>query len=373
MESKRPIALFLTYTMKFPIVGGAFFRALRLALELERRGWSPVICNSGPALDDPKIEAARPHVQFVQLTGGDLLTSRLAALEPAVVIMGEGPFETMRPVYDAAKSLGRPFVVLDQFYNPWLLPMKDGVDLVLLYALGCFWPQERKLLKRPYELTPPFIEQVNPLARLPIPSGFMDRPSVTFIAYDNFVLRAGLQLLASAPAARCVVVCPSPPTCLHFAAELSLHPARLTVLPLQDDATLFGLLQHGTVALVSNGFIQIMDCLALGVPVVALKRGSGVGMTELNVDRRFWPYVSLQEEPETQRAKLASWLLENPIPGALRNELANERGGIAHCANRIESVVAGWEKKSAGWPARAARLARSTAAFLRGSGPRTME
>jgi hypothetical protein len=132
VESKRPIALFLTYTMKFPIVGGAFFRALRLALELERRGWSPVICNCGPALNDPKIEDAKPRVQFVQLTAGEPLPSRLAALEPAVVIMGEGPFETMRPVYDAAKSLGRPFIVLYQFYNAWLLPIKDGVDIVLL-------------------------------------------------------------------------------------------------------------------------------------------------------------------------------------------------------------------------------------------------
>jgi hypothetical protein len=203
-------------------------------------------------------------------------------------------------------------------------------------------------------LTPPFIEQVKPLAELPIPSGFMDRPSITMIAYDNFVLRAGLQLLASTPAARCVIVCPSPPTCLHFAAEMNLDPGPLTVLPLQDDATLFGLLQHASVAVVSNGFIQIMDCLALGAPVIALKRGSGVGMTELNVDRRFLPYVSLQEEPEPQRHKLATWLHQNPIPAGLRDELAMERGGITHCANRIESVFAGWENKHAGWQARAA-------------------
>ena len=63
----RPVVLFVTYTMIVPIVGGAFFRALRLAVEMHRRGWSPVICNNGPMLDDPKIEQARGAVRLVAL------------------------------------------------------------------------------------------------------------------------------------------------------------------------------------------------------------------------------------------------------------------------------------------------------------------
>src|SRR5690606_16876210 len=107
----KPIAIFITYTMLNPIVGGAFFRALRLACELERRGWAPVICNHGPELSDPKIEAARNKVQFVQLieaeSGRDSAAAQryFKSFKPAVIIMGEGPISTMKVYYEGAKRL----------------------------------------------------------------------------------------------------------------------------------------------------------------------------------------------------------------------------------------------------------------------------
>ena len=61
------VILFITYTMNNPIVGGAFMRAFRLATEMSRRGWRPIICNSGPMLADPKIAAAEESIEFIRL------------------------------------------------------------------------------------------------------------------------------------------------------------------------------------------------------------------------------------------------------------------------------------------------------------------
>ena len=92
------------------------------------------------------------------------------------------------------------------------------------------------------------------------------------------------------------------------------------------------------VALVSNGFMQIMECLALGCPVIALERGTGVGMSELNIDKRFLPYVSLGEPIDQQLKRVWAWLDSDPFSPEMRRRLCLERHGISYCATRIESI-----------------------------------
>lgn len=344
----KKAALFVTYTMTEPIVGGAFIRALRLATELARRGWECTICNYGPALADPKVESAPSSVSFLYrdpdrpgLTSAETRAEFLA-LDPSVVIMGEGPFQSMRPFYEAARGLDRPFIVLDQFYYPWLLPSKEGAHLILLYALASFWDEEL-YLPPPYEITPPFIEAVT--ARRDLPTrDFEQSLCITLVAYDEYVCRKGMELLSAIRNQLPVIfaITPNPEKCLIMARSAGLSPERLVTLPLLPDPDVFGFFAISAVSLVSNGFLQIMDVLALGCPVIALERGGSIGMNSLNIDSRFVPYVSFNETLDQQRDRVHGWLDENPIPSALRLRLQSERHGCSHCANRIEQVYRQW-------------------------------
>src|SRR5579884_1315956 len=335
------VALFVTYTMLNPIVGGAFFRALRLAREMARRGWDPVICNYGPVFYDPKIAATKDMVRFVRLDGGsaDEIRKRLESLKPAVTIMGEGAFKVMEPFYEAAKSLDGPFIVLDQFYNHWLLPHTKGVDLVLMYALASFWRDEL-MLAPPYEITPPFIDEVTLKPALPVPVELHSRPWITLVAYDDYVRDRGLDLFAlvSRPEPVLVAVTRDPRACRDAAAARDIELNRLVALPLQSDPEVFGLFGASRVTMVSNGFIQIMDALAMASPVIALDRGTGAGMTEMNVDPRFRPWVSLQQPQAEQIARIEAWLADSPFSDELRERVSCERYGTSYCANRIEAV-----------------------------------
>src|SRR5205085_37268 len=91
-------------------------------------------------------------------------------------------------------------------------------------------------------------------------------------------------------------------------------------------------------ALLSNGFLQIMDSLAMACPVVTLERGTGVGMNELNVDSRFQSWVSLQEALPTQLRRIREWLSASPFSDELKRKVSCERHGASYCANRIESL-----------------------------------
>ena len=371
--SSENVILFITYTMNNPIVGGAFMRAFRLATEMSRRGWRPIICNSGPMLADPKIAAAEESIKFIRLVRErpeltvDVAAAEFAAMNPDIIVMGEGPISPMRLYYDAARRLPQPFIVLDQFYSDRLLPEKAGVDLVLLYALSTFWRNDL-LLRSPYEVTPPFIETVVSKQDLPIPIEWQDVPWLTFVAYDTYVLKKGLDLLArlAQPDLVKIVICRNPAVCRREAGAMGIAMEKFVCLPLQLDPVVFGFFSASAVSLVSNGFLQIMDCLALGSPVIALQRSASVGMNELNIDSRFFSYVSFGESVERQLERINDWLGSDVFSPSMRMSLTTERHGAVHCANRVEAI----HRRYLWRQSRRLRWARSTKGawgFLSGS------
>jgi hypothetical protein len=341
------VVVLVTYTMLNPIVGGAFFRALRLALELHERGWLPVICNSGPMLDDPKVEAARGKVRLVELAHGTpgfdarAAARQFAAFEPEVVVMGESPFETTQALTDGARLLARPTALLDQYYRPTLMPDRAAADVILLYGLGSLWGRTPRL-RPPYYLVPPFIAEVTPPEQLPLPRDFPRGPRITLVAYEASILRAGIKLLAGLPLAEggVIVISPLPALAAGLLREAGLGRTAAAVLPPQPDAVLFGCLRSSQVSLLSNGFIQVMDSLALRCPAIALKRGNGVGMNWINYDDRFYPFISFEESEAEQRAKIERWLEQSPFPRELLPRLDRERNGAAVCADRVEALAA---------------------------------
>jgi hypothetical protein len=344
MMSMKRVALFITYTMVHPVVGGAFMRSLRLATEMARRGWDCIICNHGPDLRDPKISAAPSAVRIVTLDRdrpgltSAIVREEFRALKPSVVVMGESPFTVMEIFYEAAKGLDCPFIVLDQFYYPSLLPACEGVDLILLYALATFWSEDLRL-PAPYELTPPFVEAVTRKLELPVPAT-LPAPWITLVAYDEQVCQNGIELLSllggEQPAI--IAITSNPEKCLNLARSNGLALDRFVTLPLQSDANVFGFFAASAVSIVSNGFLQIMEVLAMGCPVIALARESGVGMSWLNIGSQFVPYASFKESRCQQLDRMRRWLRASPFPPEIAVRLGAERHGCSYCANRIEQV-----------------------------------
>jgi len=338
--------VFVTYTMMTPaVIGGAFIRALRLATELHRRGWSPIICNAGPMLDDPKVRQAQGIVRFVDLDealpGADatMAAGFFTSLRPAVVVFGEGPLPRMEVFFEAAKLVKRPLVMLEQYYQHWLFTPRHDVDLLLLYGLTCFWKDDL-ILHKPAVMVPPYIEHVVPKEDLPVPRHLHTLPWVTLIAYDSTVLHKGIDLLASLGAIPAAVITVShDPQEARRLLDESMPPAQpAATLPLQSDAAVAGLMGTSRVVLVSNGFLQIMEALAMACPVVCIDRG--VGFAAWILDDRFRPYVSIGETTEQQQARIGQWLATSPFPPRLRDALQHERGGTRLCADLIEALAA---------------------------------
>jgi len=243
----------------------------------------------------------------------------------------------MQVFYAGAKVVQRPLVVLDQFYNNSLIPDTRDIDLVLLYGLRTFWERDFRL-GLPFVLVPPFVETVTPTADLPIPAHLRSAPWVTVIAYQQEILERGVALAAQARRSEVVIITVShaPDEARGVLDKAGISSNRSVTLPLQSDATVFGLMGASRVAIISNGFLQIMEALAMACPVICLPRG--VGITSFNIDERFGRYVSIDESEHRQRDRLIHWLAETPFSSAMRAALATERGGLRRCADLIEEV-----------------------------------
>jgi hypothetical protein len=101
---------------------------------------------------------------------------------------------------------------------------------------------------------------------------------------------------------------------------------------------MFGLLGASSVAVISNGFLQIMESLAMACPVLCIDRG--VGLWAWLVDDRFKGVVSIGQSLSEQSQRLRKWVAHPPIDAELRDALQTERNGCRLSAELIEQVVA---------------------------------
>lgn len=343
--ARRRTVVFVTYTMANPYAVGVFFRALRLSFEFHRRGWSFVVCNIGPIPDDPKVQRARELGDIRSFGGPDGATNKSETLEilrridPALIVFGEEPFPGMEPFYEGARMLGPPFAVLDQYYNPNVSSMLWGVDLLLLYGLRCLWPGE---VDRPgkYVVIPPFIDEVTPTTELAAPPHWKDIPWVTVLGFDERVLRGGIELIQKLEHHRPAVITLSrdPRATEALLEEANIPADRRLALPLLPDAQLFGWMAASRTVILANGFMQMMEALALGCPALCIDRG--IGMPGWSLDETFLPYVSIGETPAQQRARLDGWLEGCPFSAAQLDALRRERGGARAVVDHLERVVA---------------------------------
>jgi hypothetical protein len=183
---------------------------------------------------------------------------------------------------------------------------------------------------------------VTPPEDLPLPADFPTAGRVTLVAYEENILRQGLQLLAGVgPNLKAlIVISPLPGLAAELIAASDLAGIATAPLPLSGDPVVFGCINSSEVVLVSNGFIQVIDSIALGCPVIALKRSAGVGMNGLNYDARFYPYLSFEESAADQRARINLWLEHSPFSSEFLAQLKRERNGASVSADFIEALVA---------------------------------
>ena len=330
-------ALIVTYTFGAPAVVGVFFRAVRLALHLRTRGWHILIFNFGPIVDDPKLGALPPGIEI----RNDIETESVAKAlrqfreaRPDAVIFGEAPFDgSMQRLWRAAALLGRPFFLLEQYYDAGT-PGDFDVDLMLLYGLKCFWPRHENG-KRRWVMVSPFIGSLTPPERLPVPPA---APRVVILGFEPVVLEKGLALLASLDDLRPQVVALThdPEAAARRMAEAGIPEDRAFALPLQDDATLYGLIHSSAASIVANGFMQVMESVALCCPPMCMDRGIGMWTNQLN--SVFHGHASFSEDLNAQRETMRGWLTASPFDAGLRARLSVERNGAEECADHIERL-----------------------------------
>lgn len=342
----RPTALFVTYTMANPFAVGVFFRALRLSFELRTRGWRCVICNRGPLPPDPKINAAKTRVEIIGMepSGNEAAAVSetlkiFSSIRPDVVVFGEAPIPATEALYRAALMLRSPLALLEQYYGPEIEARRFGLDTILLYGIRALWEERPEDRAGVYKVIPPFVENVAPSARLPVPGRLLNVPWVTIAGFDERVLSGGVEIAGGLDDPRPLTVtlshCPTGADRLMDRAGIPAD--RRLALPLQEDSVLFGLFARSHAVILANGFMQIMEALALGSPVICINRG--IGMWGWALDGTFEPYVSMEEPLEVQRARLRGWLTESPFAESQLAALAAERGGAKICADQIEAVA----------------------------------
>jgi len=336
--------LFVTYTLGHPRVVGVFFRALRLAFEMRRRGWRPTVYNCGPIPEDPKVDrASAAGVAVVRLDFGDRpfgsndVLGVLRGFEPDLVVFGECPIPAIEPLYEAALQLASPLAVLDQYYDDGVGTRRFGVDRMVLYGLRALWRD--RVAERGWDLVPPFIERVLPPDELPVPPAPPGVPTVTVLGFEPAVLDEGIELVAGleGPRPRLVAISHDPEAAARRMAAAGLPQGLAVSLPLQPDEALFGLVAAGRAAVLANGFMQMLEAIALGCPAVCVDRG--VGMWPWTLHRRYRSYIALGGDVAERRERLAGWLAASPFPPELLAELADERGGAAATADRLETVA----------------------------------
>jgi hypothetical protein len=339
MPAKRK-ALIVTYTLANPYAVGVFFRALRLARELNERGWAVTVWNFGPLVDDPKLRDLPQGIEVrndIDASDPGKAHRQLRSVRADLVIFGEAPFYgAMHTLWKAAVMLGRPFALMEQYYDLGT-PGKFDCDVMLLYGLKCFWKKHRDNERR-WIMVSPFIEtgcQPADLVAPPPPRGAM---RVTILGFDRMVLEEGIRLAASLhPRPQVVTLSSDPAAAARLATEAGIPASHAVALPLQRDAALYALLESSAAAIVANGFMQIMESIAMGCPAICIDRG--IGMWSVQLDASFDSVACFASSPGA-REKLEGWLGKSPFDAELLAKLRAERNGATECASHLEALHA---------------------------------
>lgn len=383
--------LFVTYaTRAMPFIAptmiGALKRCLRLIQHLPDRAVEPHWVHIGPLFEhDPLVREMLPRLTRYDLRGrrarppaagpaprrrgrlGDspaLVLSRaavvhgvrqlsmrrgmrrlMAELRPDVVVLADNPLGgLLRVAARAARAQGIAVVGLDDYLSP-IQPaqlVRSSPDVTAWFLVGLPFDGESGAIGERAAVGPPML--------LPSPARAADPVDLTILGYDPQIARLGVEFLARLPrGTRCRLIADrltvSEPTRRALAAKQSV----VTLAPPPSESEYRAYLEATRVVFCKNGFQQIVEALALGVPSVACEVKGGIPW--YFVGEALHPFVCfLPPSPALWDRGLglaADWIHQRPdIPWA------RTVGTLPHPARAGSELFADFLRRVAAPPAR---------------------
>lgn len=318
--------LFVTYcfgNLEGQALIGVYKRALRVALELHRRGHEVYFsCTGREQYRDSTTAVAEQCMNFVEIphqfsafeTADEnrrVFLAATAGIAPDLIVIGEAPLSgTLLQAALTGGELGIPVVILDNAYAPSLVkdfcrlygPMADGIILT--------GPQTFLMDDSPGYLcqVPPYIETAPQAVRALFEELDLkgDR-LVAVLAYDVKVEQLGVSLLGAGalPEAELLFITRDKQRCRQRLSNLPEGAgAQARVIDIPPDPVLFGCLELARLAIIKYGFMQTSECLALRTPSI-LVYYEGPKWTEF-LPRNCESFLHVTERSEADAATIAA-------------------------------------------------------------------
>ena len=338
---------------------GVYKRGLRIALELARRGHEVFFaCPGRENFHDETTAEAERRLEFVDLDArhptpeaaaesGRELTSRIGALRPDVVVVGEAPLEGfLLEATLAAIEAEVPVAVVDNAYNPTLVRLfweqwQTMFDGIVLTGPRSFWrrgapPQVLQI--------PPFIQPDAGAARDLVcrDLGLDGDRLVTVLAYDRNVQALALSIVRGLddPAAEAVFLTHEVEACRRRVEGLPPEVRhRVRVLPPQPDGLHFGLLQLSRLVVGKCAFMQVTECLSLHTPIVGFAFAGQFSLAMLPAVCRRFSHSTSETTASAETLAAARRLIEVP-PEEMRAVHDGSLGAAERAAEFLEALPA---------------------------------
>lgn len=302
--------VFVSYTRLIPTTQiGVFKRCLRLFPHL-RDDHEIHLVNLGPPPEkDALFLKLRDDFHLHEPCGdllGDELSRLLEELAPAALVLGESPLRgSMRLAYRVARKMNIRQACIENYYGEFVddvLPSEwPGVRHWIL--LGLLPDGVSEVAPGRLFVVPPFVK---------FPTSPRPRDRFVILGYDRHTLGMGGHLLRRLPADSMADVIVSPewvPLLDSMGIDERKSGTRVLVLP--DDEALYDSLAQARLVLGKAGYQQIVECLAMGTPIVCLLSGGGVDENLVAPYLKPWVrFVACPKDLDRVLLDVAGWLLQ---------------------------------------------------------------
>jgi hypothetical protein len=346
---------------------GVYKRALRIALEMARRGhevW--IFCPGREDYQDELTRQAEGRLHFLDFGLKVLLCPSkkimrryyrraFRRLQLDMVVLGESPLAgTLLESTICALTLGIRLVVLDNSYASWVSQAFIILQGWLYDGIVLTGPNSLQIRKPPeyYCAAPPYLEGTPGEAEALLErAGFRQQRLVTVLGYERKAEQLALALLPRLLEYNCAVVFLTP-NLEECRKHLALLPpeitARTVVLPPPGEGMLFGLLQRSNLVIGKCGYMQVSECLALRTPFLAINYRGCFPVWFLPAKARRFLHTTVVTNASTVTLEAAVRLLQTS-PDEMRDLHDGKFGARALVADFLERLPAGRRKRMTAW------------------------
>ena len=278
---------------------------------MNRRGWTFTVFNNGPLPEeDPKLQRrasrAAVRIDLADMDDDDAKTRAIRAIlqkdEPDLMVFGEVP--TDAAVLDGADGPRRSCCSINSTTRP---ASPTGTAGASTASSSMAYAPSGRSRSTCASLRDRSAHRCSPWSRTPLPATLRELPRVVVLGLDERVLDRGIEIGRLRRADRHRHPQPRPRRVEGMNAA-GIPPERRLSLPLLKDADLYGWIAASRVAIVANGFMQMMEMLALGCPAICVDRAAsacGRGRSPMAVALR----VAVRGAGE----RLLGWLRASPF------------------------------------------------------------